>query len=581
MNPLKLRRFCQARRQLALGISLCLCLLVLASAAFAKTESVDKLIKQLKDKHEYIRASAAEMLGNSNDPRAVEPLIAALQDSDANVRAHVVIALGAIIDPRALEPLFATLKDTDTNVRMCAVDALRDFKDPRSIAPLIATFRDADSKVRDHADLALVAIGTPSVDPLIAALKDANANERDIAVWTLGRIADPRAVEPLIAALKDAEANVRIDAAVALGVLKAPGAVQPLIEALKDTNFDVVKRAAGALVNIGSPAFEPLLNMLKDSNANLRAYATDILSAIKDPRSVEPLITLLKDSNANVRTHTALALGEINDPRAVEPLIATLKDTDPGVRKTAVKALENLSDQHALEVIAIDRSIESHIREVAISHLTNQDILMRISNDASEVMVVRRAARPGGRRARLTMNDGTVMEGGLPLFLSTYDSTGNLAGGLSGSYDETLFDLSALGGETVTLGLQLANGSIVADSSLSPAVGESAFIDADGIVYSNDATTVPENGPFISIIPSDFSNKPLPIDHFSISAQSAGHPLTVRTENGTRIVEGVAKQTISLNIIGWSGTSSSRSVELFPRFRGATPTAVIFLVRLR
>jgi hypothetical protein len=175
------------------------------------------------------------------------------------------------------------------------------------------------------------------------------------------------------------------------------------------------------------------------------------------------------------------------------------------------------------------------------------------------------------------MKDGTVMEGGLPLFLMTYDSVGNLAGGLSGSYDNTLFDLSAVGGEEVTLGLQLANGSIMADSSLSPAVGESAFIDVDGIVYSSNAVTVPENGPFITIVPSDSSNHPLSIDRFSISAQSAGQPLKVRSENGIWIVEGVTKHTISLEIVDSSGT---KTVKLFPPFRGATPIAVTYRVRL-
>jgi HEAT repeat protein len=339
MNRLKLRALRQIRSILAFGFSLCLCCPVLAPAAAAKTESTQKLIKRLNDKNEFVRASAAEMLGKSNDPGAVDPLIAALQDPNPNVRMQAAVALGTIKDARAVGPMIARLKDMDARVRISAADALRNLKDPHSTEALIAEFKDTDSKVRDHAGQALIVLGTSAVDPLVAALKDPDANVRTYAAWTLGQIKDPAAVEPLIAASKDADANVRMNAAVALGVIKLPSAIEPLIELLKDTNIEVVRRAAGSLINIGPPAVEPLVAALNHANASVKSYAADTLSMMKDPRAVEPMVALIKDSDANVRAHAALALGGIDDSRTIDPLKAALMDTNPTVRVTAAGSL--------------------------------------------------------------------------------------------------------------------------------------------------------------------------------------------------------------------------------------------------
>ncbi len=369
--------------------------------------AVDPLITVLKkDLNADVRQAAASALGNIKDLRAVNPLIAALKDANASVRQQAAWALGKIKDARAAGPLITALGDADSYLRQLAALALGDIKDPLAVEPLIAALNDADHGVRDHAASSLGKIRDPrAVVPLIAAFKDTNGNTgvdvgvresaaaalvtigtvRSLAVSCLGKIKDPRAIEPLIAdltdagpdlgfragaasalemigapavdrliaALKDADTDVRDLAASALGNIKDPRAIEPLIRALKGRHgiYDFFPgSAASALVNIGTPAVEPLIAALRDADRDVRKLAVFALGNIGDPRAVEPIIAALKDGNTDFQNTAASALAEIGAP-AVEPLIALLKDTDVNVRLSAASALGMIKDQRSFEAL--------------------------------------------------------------------------------------------------------------------------------------------------------------------------------------------------------------------------------------
>jgi HEAT repeat protein len=355
--------------------------------------AVNPLIAALKDANASVRQQAAWALGKIKDARAAGPLITALGDADSYLRQLAALALGDIKDPLAVEPLIAALNDADHGVRDHAASSLGKIRDPRAVVPLIAAFKDTngntgvDVGVRESAAAALVTIGTPAVEPLIAAHNDprSGASVRSLAVSCLGKIKDPRAIEPLIAdltdagpdlgfragaasalemigapavdrliaALKDADTDVRDLAASALGNIKDPRAIEPLIRALKGRHgiYDFFPgSAASALVNIGTPAVEPLIAALRDADRDVRKLAVFALGNIGDPRAVEPIIAALKDGNTDFQNTAASALAEIGAP-AVEPLIALLKDTDVNVRLSAASALGMIKDQRSFEAL--------------------------------------------------------------------------------------------------------------------------------------------------------------------------------------------------------------------------------------
>jgi len=127
-----------------------------------------------------------------------------------------------------------------------------------------------------------------------------------------------------------------------------PSKVDKLITALGDQYAETRLAARLALMEIGAPAVESLLQNLHDQNAKVRQGVVEALGWIGDQRAVEPLIQALGDPDAEVRKRAACALGSTGDGRAVEPLMQALKDQDVEVGEHAAWALERIGDARAL-----------------------------------------------------------------------------------------------------------------------------------------------------------------------------------------------------------------------------------------
>jgi HEAT repeat protein len=82
--------------------------------------------------------------------------------------------------------------------------------------------------------------------------------------------------------------------------------------------------------------------LLKGEDKFVACEAALALGRLKDSKAVPELLDLLEDTNGNVRFAAAEALGQICDVRAIDGLIARLKDEDEGVRAKARWALSRL-----------------------------------------------------------------------------------------------------------------------------------------------------------------------------------------------------------------------------------------------
>jgi len=120
--------------------------------------------------------------------------------------------------------------------------------DEREIPELIN--RLAIDNHRFEAADALISFGAKSVEPLLAALKIDNWKIRGNAAWTLGKIGDHRAVKPLIDALCDEVPEVRAT-------------------------------AGRAILNIGTPAIQPLSESLDNARIKNKRLASCLLSSLK------------------------------------------------------------------------------------------------------------------------------------------------------------------------------------------------------------------------------------------------------------------------------------------------------------
>ncbi len=366
-----------------------------------RAEAKDKkpdYIAMLSDSDAGSRIEAVAALGKIADPAFVELFIKALGDTDPAVRENAVVALGKIGDKRAATPISALLKDDDNNVQMTAVTVLGELAEPSSVEPLIAelsgnvtVYYDRFETIQKKAIDALVKIGAAAVEPLIAGAKDKNNNSglRSLAVVTLGKIRDKRAIKTLVALMEDEAAPVSYAAPQALKeigwepetveekvsyhlatyfsrgrwygatsndrhplMLIGALAVEPLIKILESkNNRERSARAAVALGEIGDKrATEALGKALERQNpAIIISRAAEALGKLGDARAVEPLLKLLNlGAESNVYP-AAKALGELGDPRAVEPLINILNTVSSNARVTVINALGKLGDKRAVE----------------------------------------------------------------------------------------------------------------------------------------------------------------------------------------------------------------------------------------
>jgi HEAT repeat protein len=163
---------------------------------------------------------------------------------------------------------------------------------------------------------------------------------------------------------------VRQDAAEALGQIGDAQALAGLVQGLRSEHQEVRCTAKRALVQVGSPAVDPLLSIMNDDNAVVREAIARVLGEIGDRRAVSPLISSLRDNSVHVRKNAAHALGRIGDAQAVKPLLAAIEDSDPRVRQAAAEALGLIGDLQAVVMLAAaTEDSDSKVRQTSAKAL--------------------------------------------------------------------------------------------------------------------------------------------------------------------------------------------------------------------
>ncbi|HUT32379.1 MAG TPA: HEAT repeat domain-containing protein [Planctomycetota bacterium] len=159
--------------------------------------AVPALVEALRDRRGRVRRSAAFLLGEIADPRAIEPLAASMADKDEDTRWKAATSL-AKFGAQATKAVLAELGSESIECRRCAAWVFQATLDPDAVPQLIVALRDADEQVRWKAAIALQKTGAAASDRLFALLRtSARDDEKKLAIWILESVSDVRVVARL------------------------------------------------------------------------------------------------------------------------------------------------------------------------------------------------------------------------------------------------------------------------------------------------------------------------------------------------------------------------------------------------
>jgi len=189
-----------------------------------------------------------------------------------------------------------------------------------------------------------------TVSLLLELIRDEVPEMRRTAAESMGKIGDPRAVDSILPLIHDPAAIVREASLLAMGRLKPTATgevVAQLTRALEDPDESVREAAVVAIGEIepGSRLLEPVVGLLRSSDAKIRRAAVRALLQVDSSQWVPVLVAAGRDSDAEVRQGIVAVVGEWGGS-AVSPWLRErlVEDPSPGVRTEAAYRLGMLSD---------------------------------------------------------------------------------------------------------------------------------------------------------------------------------------------------------------------------------------------
>ena len=200
-----------------------------------------------------------------------------------------------------------------------------------------------------------------AVSLLLELLHDERPEMRRTAAESLGKIGGRGSIDSIFPLVQDPDEAVRQASVTAMGRLR-PSATDAIVALLAQALGDPVESVRqAAVVAIGEiePAprvLDPIVGLLRSSNAATRKAAVRALLQIDSSQSVSSLIAAGQDSDPDVRQGIVAAVGEWGGVAVSSWLRERLaNDSSPGVRTEAAYRLGMRSDVEAKA--ALDRAV--------------------------------------------------------------------------------------------------------------------------------------------------------------------------------------------------------------------------------
>lgn len=222
-------------------------------------------------------------------------------------------------------------------------------------------------------------------DELLRQLESGNVEAQREAAFAAGDAHVEEAVPALLMLVKSENLGVQEAADRALRQIGGPAVVQGVIPLLRSDDPPARNIAMDVLREVGDQDFATLVQLLHDSDVDVRIFASDIIGSANSPMAVTHLCdALLKDPEVNVRYQAAVSLGELGLPEAAKCLNKALSDEE-WVQFAVIEALAKIRDDTSVSALvgALSRSTDLVASMIV-------DALGEIGNVKAVTMLIRR-----------------------------------------------------------------------------------------------------------------------------------------------------------------------------------------------
>ena len=370
----------------------------------AASEYLKYILSALKSEEVSARVAAAEIMRNIDHPDVYKPLLKALSDPKPEVRNAAAASLENLTHPNHRESIINAISNGDHFVIVHAAKLLSHYRRGDFKSDALSMLKNENPRIREGGiytlvewqDAAYIHDVLPLLKDPVAAVRMAAAKSLDQMGWTAVteveiaqqcvamqdwrrcRDLKPEVLfEPLLEAVKDDDADVRAAASDMLLELNW----QPKNPEQR-AQLCVMKRDWDACVKLGVVAVPALIRELSVNDLDTRLAIIDALGQIGDDRAAPALGRFIKDPEQEIRYAVVTNLGLLRSKKTIEKLIEGLDDSSNYVRRAALKSLTDnldlisqIKDIRQVEpVVRAVKDNNSNVRKIAVS------ILGRINN---------------------------------------------------------------------------------------------------------------------------------------------------------------------------------------------------------
>jgi len=246
-------------------------------------QAVRYLAELLQEEAEDIRQRAAEVLNAGPNGAPVRALLEALRGKEWWEKVQVLDALRTAGESKLFDAVVTLLKDKDEYIRSSAVEILQ--KDQRVFDYLVETLDDADPEVRARTVEALVTLEDRRTVPAFLRMLHETPEMGTLIIPALAKLGDRQAIPPLLECLQGTDKALRIAALRALSPLTDAAHAEQVWKAVMAVHESVDDADLKEAVNATVHALVGKRVLVQPSSNMTIGQSRPVLSGVRGPGS--------------------------------------------------------------------------------------------------------------------------------------------------------------------------------------------------------------------------------------------------------------------------------------------------------